>query len=135
MHTHEDWRKFRQALLKSAEFSRNSLARPLVPKWVAAEIFGGKRLIWLDLMDDYVSRGCLFDAYESIETELVRKHLKPGQVFLDIGANIGWFTLLASMIVGEEGHVHAFEPRRPTVGYLRRSVSANSLDALVTVHD
>lgn len=135
MRTHDDWRRFRQALIKSTEFARNSLSRPLTPKWVAAEIFGGKRLIWLDLMDDYVSRGCLFDSYEDIETGLVRKHLKPGQVFLDIGANIGWFTLLASTIVGEEGHVHAFEPRRPTVDYLRRSISANGLDTLVSLHD
>lgn len=135
MRAHGDWRGFRQVLIEVLERSRDSRLPRFGQKWVAAEIFGGARLIWLDLMDDYVSRGCLYDAYEPTETELVRKHLKPGDVFLDVGANIGWYSLLASTIVGDGGHVYAFEPRRPTVEYLRRSVSMNRVDALVTIYD
>ncbi len=132
---HDDWRQFRERLLTSAEFLHAQRGRTLPPKWVATEILQGQRLLWLDLEDAFVSRGCLMDGYEPLESAFVRANLKPGDVFLDIGANIGWFTMLASTIVGERGHIHAFEPRKPTADYLRRSVEANALSSLVTVHE
>ena len=135
MRAQPDWRNFRRALLNSPEFARNRIDRASESKRVATSIFRGERLIWLDLADSFVSRGCLFDAYEPIETALVRQHLTAGDVFLDIGANIGWFSLLASTIIGPSGHVHAFEPRTPTVEYLRRSISMNGLESAITVHD
>lgn len=119
MRAYPNWHNFRQALLNSSEFTRSRIERSPESKWVASSILAGERLIWLDLADNYVSRGCLFDSYEPVETDLVRRHLAAGDVFFDIGANIGWFSLLASTIVGPSGHVHAFEPRRPTVEYSR----------------
>ena len=130
-----DWRSFRNSLLGSAEFHAILTSLDLPPKWVAADVFGGKRMIWLDLRDDFVSRGALVDSYETIESAFISALLRPGDVLLDIGANIGWFTLLASTLVGESGRVHAFEPRRPTVDYLRRSVAMNGLQSMVTVHE
>ncbi|MEW6125115.1 MAG: FkbM family methyltransferase [Pseudomonadota bacterium] len=135
LRSHGDWRQFRERLLASNEFLHAQRGRTLPPKWVATEILQGQRLLWLDLEDAFVSRGCLMDGYEPVETAFVRAQLREGGVFLDIGANIGWFTMLASTIVGERGHVHAFEPRKPTVDYLRRSVEANALSDLVTVHE
>jgi FkbM family methyltransferase len=132
---HADWRDFRSTLLASSEFRSSATSLPQIPKWVAAEVLRGDRLMWIDLADDYVSRGCLLDAYEPLETEIVRRYLEPGQVFLDIGANVGWFTMLASTIVGNLGHIHSFEPRRPTVDYLKRSIALSGLTELVTVHD
>ena len=43
--------------------------------------------------------------WEPYETHLVVTHFHPGGVFLDIGANIGYYTLLASAIAGQEGQV------------------------------
>ncbi|HTV31653.1 MAG TPA: FkbM family methyltransferase [Methylocella sp.] len=135
-HLYADWRAFRTALLNSAEF-RQLLhgTRKLTPKWVAADVFAGKRTMWLDLNDDYVSRGCLNDSYEPLETAFVKANLGQGDIFLDIGANIGWFTLLATTLIGDTGRVHAFEPRKPTVDYLRRSIALNGLNSIVTVHE
>ena len=49
-------------------------------------------------------------SYE-IETYLaLKKFLKPGDTFIDIGGNIGYITALAAGIVGKTGEVHAFEP-------------------------
>src|SRR5579863_7387210 len=48
--------------------------------------------------------------YEPWTTEVLTKELKEGDVFVDVGANIGFFTLLASKLVGEKGRVYAFEP-------------------------
>jgi FkbM family methyltransferase len=48
--------------------------------------------------------------YEEDLSKMVLTHLKPGMVFLDIGAHFGYFTLLGSFLVGKEGQVHSFEP-------------------------
>lgn len=95
----------------------------------------GERRLWIDLSDMAVSRVCLGGNYEPHETAFVRRHLAAGDTFLDIGANIGWFTTLAAGIVGAEGAVHAFEPRDETRGLLMRSISDNGFEGRVTVHD
>ena len=43
-------------------------------------------------------------------TRMLLSHLKPEMTFIDVGAQLGYFTLLASWLVGESGHVHSFEP-------------------------
>lgn len=48
--------------------------------------------------------------FESSELSLVRQFVEEGDIFLDVGANIGVYTLLASQLVGESGYVHSFEP-------------------------
>jgi len=59
-------------------------------------------------------------------TALMKKVLKPGMTFIDVGANIGYFTLLAAKIV-EHGHVYAFEPEQTNFELLSKSVSLNDL--------
>jgi len=49
-------------------------------------------------------------AYEPHVTDRLRQFLVPGGVFVDIGANIGYYTLLAARRLGREGRVIAFEP-------------------------
>lgn len=131
---HANWQAFRKALLASAEYTTASPSIPHISKWVVSEVLDGERLMWVDLADEYVSRGCLLDAYEPLETDVVRRHLCPTDTFLDIGANIGWFTMVASTIVGEGGHIHSFEPRSPTGSYLKRSILLNNLGDKVTLH-
>ena len=45
--------------------------------------------------------------------------LNPGDVFIDIGALIGYFSRLASKIVGEKGKVYSFEPTHSTYSLLQ----------------
>src|SRR5262249_21386484 len=52
----------------------------------------------------------LFSAYEPYVGRAMKIHLRAGDTFWDIGANIGWFSLLASKIVGSDGKVFSFEP-------------------------
>ena len=124
---------FRRALLLSEEFARLSV-HFLQSCWVAAPVFGGTRLMWIDLSDRYVSLGCLRDAYETAESRFIRGVLKESDVFVDVGANVGWFTMLASTIVGESGRIYAFEARRPIVDYLQRTVQLNRLEKVITVY-
>ena len=48
--------------------------------------------------------------YEQPMQEAVISNLSAGDVFFDVGANIGFFSLIAARRVGPEGHVYAFEP-------------------------
>jgi FkbM family methyltransferase len=59
------------------------------------------------------------------ETRLFRELIKPGMTVIDVGANIGYFSLLASTLVGPDGRVHAFEPDPVNFGLLRKSVRLN----------
>jgi len=124
---------FRRALLQSKEFA-GLYAHFQQSCWVAAPVFAGSRLMWIDLNDRYVSLGCLQDSYEPVETHFIKTVLKPHDVFVDVGANVGWYTMLASTIVGDGGHIHAFEPRRPIVDYLQWTVALNGLENLITVY-
>jgi len=59
------------------------------------------------------------------ETDLCRKLIKPGDVVVDLGANIGYFTLIFAGLVGEHGHVFAFEPEAANFELLSRNVALN----------
>ena len=56
------------------------------------------------------------------------QHLKPGMVFYDIGANIGFFTLLTARLVGSCGKVFSFEADSEIAGRLRENVSRNGFE-------
>jgi FkbM family methyltransferase len=70
---------------------------------------------------------------ESGTVEWIRTEVKPGDVFYDIGANMGIYTLLAGVRVGPGGKVYAFEPHVVNVHTLLHNVQANGLEALVDV--
>jgi FkbM family methyltransferase len=59
------------------------------------------------------------------ETKLFRELIKPGMVVVDVGANLGYFSLLASTLVGPTGGVHAFEPDPVNAVLLRKNVRLN----------
>ena len=63
--------------------------------------------------------------YEFLELAAVSKNIKPGDIFLDIGSNIGIYSLLVSGLVGSSGRVIAIEPHPKTVAILRRNVQRN----------
>ena len=65
--------------------------------------------------------------YESDSVRVVEKLLTPGMVFLDLGANIGQYSLVASRGVGPSGQVHSFEPDPETFRWLTRNVRRNHL--------
>jgi FkbM family methyltransferase len=90
--------------------------------------------IWVRRADPQVGFSIARDGqYEPHLTAKLRALLAPGAVFVDVGANIGWFTLLAAAQVGAEGRVHAFEARTDNVALLRRSLADNGF-AHVDVH-
>jgi FkbM family methyltransferase len=65
--------------------------------------------------------------FEFNERQFLNRFLKPGDVFVDVGANIGLFTLIAAKRAGPEGKVLAFEPTEKTFGRLVENVQLNKL--------
>ena len=73
----------------------------------------------------------LWGEYESYEISLVKRLLKPKDVFYDIGANIGIFSLIASRAVGPEGKVIAFEPDPRCRELLKLNLADNSVKNVI----
>jgi FkbM family methyltransferase len=65
--------------------------------------------------------------------EWIRREVRAGDVFVDVGANIGLYTLLAAKRVGATGHVYAFEPHLGNAGSLLENVRRNGLSDRVSV--
>lgn len=101
-----------------------------VAKWVAVDVLD-KYIQWIDLADGHVSRGCMNNSWEPSETEYFISKLREGDVVLDIGANVGWFSLVAAKYIGANGKVHAFEPRPDTGRALARTIADNRLGDVV----
>ena len=56
------------------------------------------------------SRLMYYGTYEKEERDVILSHVRDGMVALDVGANLGYFTLLMASLVGPQGRVLAFEP-------------------------
>lgn len=67
----------------------------------------------------------LFKVYEPAQTQVVKKYVKEGNVVVDIGAHVGYYTLLFAQLVGQKGKVYAFEPDPVNFELLKKSVEVN----------
>lgn len=83
-----------------------------------------------DLMELRPKSGDLFGFYEIMLRKdyfSAGQSLLPGDIVIDIGANIGCFAVLAAKIVGPTGHVYAVEPEESTYRQLVRNIELNQL--------
>ena len=74
-------------------------------------------------------------AYEPAATRVVLSALGEGDVFVDVGANSGYFTVLAALRAGPHGRIFAFEPNPAVRRQLLRHVELNAIADRVTVSD
>jgi FkbM family methyltransferase len=70
--------------------------------------------------------------WEPQAVTILKKYLKPGSVFIDVGANIGFFSIIAARIIGEKGMVYAFEPTDYFYSVLQRNLNENKIDNCFT---
>jgi FkbM family methyltransferase len=81
-----------------------------------------------DLRDPEQRKMYFFQEYhERYEARLVRSVLPPGASFWDVGANIGYFTLLAATVVGPQGRVVAWEPGPEAFQQLQENIALNGM--------
>ena len=72
-----------------------------------------------------------FEIYERDTVEVFKEIVKPGMTFVDVGAFVGYYTLLAARLVGTQGRVYAFEPNPHAFAILRKNVEENQYDRIV----
>jgi FkbM family methyltransferase len=87
----------------------------------------GTNTFWLDPASDFGARLLEENSYEPALTRCLERLLKPGEVFLDVGANEGWFSVQAAQLVGSDGRVFAVEPQQRLWPVLLRNFSLNRL--------
>lgn len=95
-----------------------------------AKVFGWS--VNLDL-SDYIQRSIYLGTFERVETDIVEHALKPGMTFVDVGANVGYFTLLAAQRVGTAGRVLSFEPSKALHARLAETVERNALSNVTLI--
>ena len=66
--------------------------------------------------------------YETDTVEILKQYIKPGQTVYDVGAHIGYLTIVMSELVGPEGKVVAFEPRPLNLIYLKKHLQKNNIN-------
>ena len=99
----------------------------LLPLPVRSGPLNGRRLLAVSPMRFF--RG----TYEPEQTELFASLIGPGDVVYDVGAHVGWHTLIASEVVGADGQVVAFEPHPENAWILRRHIELNNLSNTILV--
>jgi len=80
-----------------------------------------------------IQSGMADGSYEPIQTAWARECLSDGARFVDVGANFGWYTMLAATIVGPQGHVFAFEPSPVAASVMADAIAENELKNVTLV--
>lgn len=101
-------------------------------RWLPVRV--GKRRMFMNPSNTMSLFAYLLGTYEWREIRIIRTLVRPGDTALDIGANIGYYTLELSRLAGDLGVVHAFEPEPVNFQILRTNVAVNSLTN-VTLHN
>src|SRR5579872_6955375 len=81
-----------------------------------------------DLRDSISKEVCFTGRYEILETKLLQRLLRSGMNFIDVGANWGYFSLLASHRIGPTGRVLALEPDPRMFEVLQANITRNSIE-------
>ncbi len=119
--------------------SRLSVARHLL-KYRFQKSMGSeymRRLVHGSLMDLPLKRKgitytlAVFGTREELETEIVQKEIKSGMTVVDLGANIGYYTLILARGVTPGGRVYAIEPFPENIDVLKRNIQINGYEKLV----
>ena len=95
----------------------------------------GRYKMFVDTGDIGLSTHLLIDGYwEMWVTEAMLGFVRAPMVVVDVGANLGYYTLLLADLVGPGGRVHAFEPNPRIMQRLAHSVAVNSFGSRTTLH-
>jgi FkbM family methyltransferase len=85
------------------------------------------------LLDMQTEKDYWLGTYETDLQEVIKDHIQDGWVVYDVGANIGFITLLLSRLVGDDGIVFAFEALPENIARLEKNLALNALNTRVKV--
>lgn len=97
---------------------------------VLVNVLGNKMLVPSEA-SGLVLSGC----WEKRETEIFAGIIKPGMSVIDIGAHIGYYTLIASRLAGEYGKVFAFEPETENFSLLKKNIELNNIKNVTALNE
>lgn len=100
------------------------LLRTIIPKNAVLPIVQG-RLRWKKWIVSSGVFGYWLGSYEFNKQKIFIKAVNEGDIVFDIGAHVGFYTLLSSKLVGKQGRVFSFEPLPRNLLYLKRHVEMN----------
>jgi FkbM family methyltransferase len=90
--------------------------------------------MYIDLKVKGISRTLYIHKIREIDqTTLIKEFVKPGMYCLDLGANIGYYTLLFSSLVGKSGKVFAVEPDSRNLPLLKKNIELNGISEIVNL--
>ena len=108
--------------------------RRVGPFWARMPVDLGGLEFRCDLRDAIMRDVCFTGRYEPQETALLRRILRPGMTFIDVGANWGYFTLAGAHLVGPAGRVISVEADPAACEALRANSAHNRLDWVSVTH-
>ncbi len=85
--------------------------------------------LWGDKMSFYLPEGnaiYYYGFFEANLTNFLLNFVKEGDVIFDVGAHVGYYSILSSALVGDSGHVHSFEPTPRTFNTLKKNSEIRS---------
>ena len=85
-----------------------------------ARIFGKYKFFYLE-NDRYIGQRIALEKYEPYETQLILRQAKVGDTVVDVGANIGYYTVLLADKIGKTGKIYAFEPDKTNFEILKKN--------------
>jgi FkbM family methyltransferase len=129
-------KELRTELLTSPEFRlKNPAEIPYATEQniVIKELEDGLRL-FVDLSDIAIGLNIVRGGFERSELAFIQRTIQPGQIVLDLGTNIGFFTMHMAALVGPSGKVYGFEPLSRNADLAERSVVENDFASRVTLN-
>lgn len=128
--------KFFQKIFEGSKLTRFNwirLSHDFVMKQVRSEVYQvGGHIMYLD--DKDILRLSINGVYESRETSFIEQEISEGEVVVDIGAHIGYYTLIFARLVGPTGKVIAFEPDPDTFNLLKKNIEVNGYENVVAIN-
>ena len=104
----------------------------LIPKRMILPILQG-RLRGKKWIVGAGEHGYWLGSYEMNKRLAFEREIQPGSVVYDVGANVGYFSLLASELTGKEGQVYSFEPLPRNIKFLMKHKSLNNLNNIEVI--
>jgi len=102
----------------------------------ADQVTVGPFRVFFDKRDRVIAKKLiLYGGFETREIDLLCSFTQPGDVALDVGANIGLYSLALSRAVGPTGRVVAVEPDPDNLALLRRNLQVNGCDNVTVIQD
>jgi|APSaa5957512535_1039671.scaffolds.fasta_scaffold15777_2 FkbM family methyltransferase len=127
------YRKSIQKMSKGRGFGKNPIVKKILKnievnlKTEFAELQGSK--MFLDLGDSL--NLSINGVYGELDTKIIREEIHEGDIVVDVGANIGYYTLIFAQLVGKSGKVFAFEPEPKNFEILKKNIEINNYQNII----